>query len=322
MDDLKNEPTPALLARALALSRAYAQEEPQDAATEDGEKARLGYYSGADSEMDLVLWELHRRATEDIFEAAMAWAKSGDPIERELAIDILGALGEMGYVDEVRSRKVTPFFPRSSSTLETLLDDYDVHVVCSAVWAFSYNYTPEPVLRRPHLANHPSESIRMQVVHCLSNGLIYNIEAPLAIEWLLRLADDSHEDIRDWATFDLGSMGGHDTQEIRDMLVKRLSDPHQTVRDEAMMGLACRCDQRAIPSIIEALYARPLSDLVIKAAAILGSSEFIEPLKSIEPVDEEDGKFLDEALRNCMGERTDTYDMERLSWRRENPGDG
>jgi HEAT repeat protein len=76
--------------------------------------------------------------------------------------------------------------------------------------------------------------------------------------------EDTDEDIRDWATFGLGSQGNADSQEIRDAFIERLGDPFEDVRGEAMASLGKRKDQRVLPALLAAL--EDPSHLVIEAA--------------------------------------------------------
>ena len=55
---------------------------------------------------------------------------------------------------------------------------------------------------------------------------------------LLRLTEDTDDDVRDWATFGLDVQGGADSAEIRDALFRKLTDRNADVREEAMAGLA------------------------------------------------------------------------------------
>ena len=74
-----------------------------------------------------------------------------------------------------------------------------------------------------------------------------------AIEHLMVLMADEDEDVRDWATFAVGTRSDVDTPEIRDALNERLNDPFWDAKLEGIMGLAKRRDMRALPHIIEAL---------------------------------------------------------------------
>ena len=72
---------------------------------------------------------------------------------------------------------------------------------------------------------------------------------------------DADEDVRDWATFGLGTLGTVDTPEIRDAFAKRLDDDSSDVVDEALAGLAQRRDKRALPFLLERLRQPDVDDL-------------------------------------------------------------
>ena len=67
-----------------------------------------------------------------------------------------------------------------------------------------------------------------------------------AIEALIPLTADSDADVRDWATFAIGTQSDADYPELREALVQRLDDKSSKVREEAIAGLAKRKDTRAV----------------------------------------------------------------------------
>jgi HEAT repeat protein len=72
--------------------------------------------------------------------------------------------------------------------------------------------------------------------------------------------EDSDEDIRDWATFGLGSqyISNHpDSSEIRTAFRKRLDDTFSDARDEAVWALALRKDPQGLQLLIDRLSAEP-----------------------------------------------------------------
>jgi HEAT repeat protein len=54
------------------------------------------------------------------------------------------------------------------------------------------------------------------------------------------LTQDTAPEVRDWATFALGTQIDLDTSEIRDALAARLNDPDEVTRAEAATGLSRR----------------------------------------------------------------------------------
>ena len=92
--------------------------------------------------------------------------------------------------------------------------------------------------------------VRLRVAQSLP-GIVGDPPAPEAIEALLALMEDPDADVRDWATFGLGTMLADvvDSDRIRDALRARLNDRDGGVRGEALAGLACRQDSSA-PDLI------------------------------------------------------------------------
>jgi len=83
--------------------------------------------------------------------------------------------------------------------------------------------------------------------------------------------EDTDADVRDWATFGLGVLGDHDSQETRDALFHRLNDEDVATREEALVGLAKRHDTRILPQLIHELQQPSISYRVAEAAyTILG----------------------------------------------------
>lgn len=52
---------------------------------------------------------------------------------------------------------------------------------------------------------------------------------PVAAETLLQLMIGADDDVRNWATFGIGTLGKLDSPDIRDALAGRLSDPFEDV---------------------------------------------------------------------------------------------
>ena len=75
------------------------------------------------------------------------------------------------------------------------------------------------------------------------------------LQTLIGLSGDSEDDVRDWATFALGTLADADEPELRDALAARLDDPDEATRLEAVHGLAVRGDPRAAEPAREVLAA-------------------------------------------------------------------
>lgn len=101
------------------------------------------------------------------------------------------------------------------------------------------------------LSRHTDVDVRFGAACALAH-----VHDPVIVPTLLRLMTDRDPDIRDWATFDLGSMQHADTPEIREALAAALNDEYPDVQGEALAGLACRGDSRAV----EVLLNTPIED--------------------------------------------------------------
>jgi HEAT repeat protein len=109
---------------------------------------------------------------------------------------------------------------------------------------------------------HQNEDVRCSVAFALGS---FPDDAK-SVDSLLLLMEDPDEDVRDWATFGLGTLSSCDSFEIRQALLRRLRDTNGDVRQEAMAGPGKRRDGRVVPLLIEPLDCPPVSDCVIEAS--------------------------------------------------------
>ena len=86
----------------------------------------------------------------------------------------------------------------------------------------------------------------------------------------MELAGDQHREVRDWATFALGTISSVDTDDVREVLWERVRDEDPEVRADAIAGLARRGDERIVPVLIEDLRRGSPSDTLLEAAAEIG----------------------------------------------------
>src|SRR5262249_8697667 len=156
-------------------------------------------------------------------------------------------------------------FPKESAQiLASLLDsELDVNVLRAAFVALGHLHEPEVVSAASQYAEHFDADVRWSVAFALTGQ-----SAPLAIELLIRLSRDLDPEVRDWATFGLGTQIETDTPPIRDALAARLDDTDDDTRGEALIGLARRRDARVV-SAIQTELTTCASDKALEAAEIL-----------------------------------------------------
>jgi HEAT repeat protein len=205
-----------------------------------------------DPEDGPALEELQNRPTRETFDAAIRLLASDAMPERELGVKILGQLGGSG------SDLNRPFREESVlALLELLTHEREPRVIESLGFAFAHLDELRGVAPLSALAGHPAERVRYAVVHALIGH-----KDDIAVQTMLQLSTDTDDDVRDWATFGLGTLLRLDTPAIRHALLARLDDAHHNTREEAMYGLAVRLDPRAVPVLLDFLeqYEGPMLD--------------------------------------------------------------
>ena len=238
--------------------------------------------------------ELRRRGTEEVFGAAMALLNSSVPKERWRGVDILGQLGvsapgEPGPSKDLRSRC-------ADQLLQLLQHETDPGVLDSIGVALGHLSDPRGPAALFPLRTHPEPEVRLAVVHGMSRHA-----QPVAIEALIQLSSDPHEEVRNWATFGLGTMlENADTSELRDALVQRLAEPNPEIRGEALVGLAKRKDPRVVRPLREELGELPVIILAVEAAEALEDPSFLNLLRKLRDTSGEADDYFKRVLNDAI----------------------
>lgn len=197
---------------------------------------------------DEAPWEAVRKlrhlGTREIFQYAADWCHSDDPLRRARGCDVLAQLGKT-------ADHPTNNFPEDCYATVSQLAESEtvVRPLGSAIAALGHIDDSRAIPLIAGHANHSDETIRFNVA-CALGSFCNDPESVLV---LLKLTADANENVRDWAVFGVGVLGDIDSTEIRDTLVERLQDPGEEVREEAMVGLAKRKDQRVLTTLRSAL---------------------------------------------------------------------
>ena len=121
---------------------------------------------------------------------------------------------------------------------------------------------------------------------------------------LIALTTDPEPSNRDWAIF-LLSQSERDSELVRHALRSALRDPEEDVRDEALVGLAKRSRDEALPLVLEALDREWISELVVEAASYVAHSALLPALHllrqggSANPLGGLFALYLNDALVSC-----------------------
>ncbi|WP_245655880.1 ankyrin repeat domain-containing protein [Microtetraspora fusca] len=206
---------------------------------------------------------LQKRHDEETFEAAAELCDSGDPLDREFAVDVLA---QFGYDADVR-----PFRERSLAILRRMAHaETEAKVVDALLSAIAHHADAEALPEVLEILDRPGRRPSCKDAMALAAVLPPDDEEGLAR--LVRLTEEDDAEVRDWATMGLAGLDA-DTPRIREALAARLADRDITTVAEAARGLAERGDRRAIGGIHRVLsetdddYAR---DLALEGATRLG----------------------------------------------------
>ncbi len=206
---------------------------------------------------------LQKRHDDETFEAAEELCDSGDPLDREFAVDVLA---QFGY-----DAKDRPFRDRSLAILRRLArTEPEPGVVDALLCAIAHHADPEALPEVLEIVDRPGHRPSRKDAMALAAVLPPDDEEGLAR--LVRLTEEDDAEVRDWATMGLAGLDA-DTPRIREALAARLADRDITTVAEAVRGLADRGDRRAIDGIHRVLsetdddYAR---DLALDGATRLG----------------------------------------------------
>jgi len=244
---------------------------------------------------------LYEMGSREVFEHVRPWARSPDPRLRQLVPDVLRALRTEPF-DPDRPRPL-PFHEETLALLgQMLLTESNVDVLGSIGAANCDLSDPRLAVLMLPFQSYPSADLRLAVVHAIMCG-----SGDAIRQAMIALSADPDDDVRNWATFGLGSVmtdvaeAPIDGDDVREALFARAEDPHPETRAEAVLGLARRHDSRAFDLVTRALGERPIRwDHYLEAAEALGDPRLREQLLALQ----EDGWTevqLAAALAACGG---------------------
>lgn len=213
--------------------------------------------------------ELRRRPNKKVFDYGMKLAKSKIDKEKIIGIDVLAQLGLNPRYDQ--QNVIDLYFsllnvPQTPKVLSALL---------SGIGHNNADLSRQHLEKLAEFKNHRFSDVRFNLVFALSG-----IEHEFAINQLIELSSDRHSDIRDWATFSIGSQVEMSTPSIVAALRSRLNDSDDDTRSEAISGLAKRKDIGIKKILIEALEnTDDHGPLILESIEEFGDPSFIPLLK-------------------------------------------
>ncbi len=191
--------------------------------------------------------ELRRTGSREVFERAASWLSAKDPERRSSAAQILSQLGKNVEHPE------TQFAEESYVLLTDLLQhEHEDQVLEALLIGLGHIGKVHAVPNIAEFSEHPAGKVRFAVAFAIS---CFPDDSRSVLS-LIDLTCDSLATVRDWATFGLGVQSVSDSPQIREALLKRVTDLDEDTREEAIVGLAKRKDLRILPAL-SALLANP-----------------------------------------------------------------
>lgn len=267
-----------------------------------------------DDERWRIVRQLHARRDRHGFDAACLLASAETDHERILGIDILAQFGA-APADSPTTESQTTSHPYLAETLPIVLaalDDDNVEILVSAITAAAHLGDDSLLGAVLGHGRHPSEHVRLNVAFALAS-VAGDPPAAQAVVELIRLSSDVDPEVRDWATFAIGTLLKEiDSEPVRDALAARLDDPEGDSAGEALVGLARRRDGRALAPLLARLDDHP-GNLVIEAAAELSALEALPVLLLLKqqgwPGNDRDADLLEEAIRRASAQAGDDLEQ-------------
>jgi HEAT repeat protein len=219
-----------------------------------------------DSEAADLITTIQYRGGAEEFRAGLALLTSKDSRERAAGAEILG---QLGWQDRT-------FLEESVNALLGALIDTDDHVLQSVIFALGHRADPRAIEALLPFVDNPSADIRYATVHGLMPHDVPNVVAAMA-----KLTRDSDRDVRNWATFTLGSQFESKSPTLCAALQERVTDSDPEIRGEALLGLARRGDVRIAPFVQLELDGEFHGDWAIDAAGLLAAPGFLPALKGL-----------------------------------------
>lgn len=214
--------------------------------------------------------ELRKRKSEEIFKKSVLFTKSDSLKERILGVNILA---QFGFPRLHKKEIINILF-------KLLKEETDKGILSSILYGISHNNEKLNIKQIDLLCSfktHKSVIVRHSLVSALCT-----VEKEKAIDTLIELSKDKDSDIRDWATFGLGSQLETDNDKIRTALWNRVSDKEEGAKFEAISGLAQRKDKR-----IKEVLKTELENIDEYGSLILESIEYFEDKSFIQLIEKQ-----------------------------------
>lgn len=246
------------------------------------------------------VWALQHRMSQ-ILERVKELGDCNEEKARDIAATLLG---QNGVENKVAVSECVGFL------LGMLCREASPTVLTSIAFALGHLNDPRSIEALLPLKKHPQADVRYALVHAL-----IDLDDERAIKALIDLSGDADRDVRNWATFGLGSQTTVDTPEVRTALADRLLEDDDEIRGEALVGLAKRGDRRVVEPLLRELESHTsnvlcdwnlitdAADAVVGIAREAGAKEWLPVLEKLKALGLGDSLSVEMAIERCMSNR-------------------
>lgn len=216
--------------------------------------------------------QLHRRGSPATFACVESLVRSPSARRRTLGLDIAAQLG----IPAPDGSGEPYALEATQAMLVAALDERHAGVLQSAIAGLGHRPVAAALPAMLAHAGHADARVRFALAYALASYPL-----PEATTALMGLAADRDDDVRDWATFSLGTLNESDDDAIRSLLWTNAHDSNRDVRGEAVVGLARRSDPRVIALLRDRLLDDDCRVYELEAAEEMPRPELLEPLQRL-----------------------------------------
>ena len=241
-------------------------------------------------------WELieglARECPDEVVPACKKLLDSASAPRRTLGADLLGRLVGIDHgAGPVASKAL----------LDALRSERDSGTLASIVAALGQVGSPEPLDAIVGMAGSSDAGVRLAVAFAVATLSPQPLSHDARFA-LIKLSGDCEPEVRDWATFGLGTLSTDDGPDVRAALLARTEDSQHTTRAEALFGLAVRRDPRAVPHLIRALQSPAVAGLELDAAAEAADPRLLPALWALQRAGLADAIRVRRAIDRCASQ--------------------
>lgn len=247
-----------------------------------------------DEKHEHALFTLRYRGTREIYDTAVRLCHGRLAVERRQAVNVLAQFGHKYGRKHPYHQETVELF------LNMLASEKRVTVISMLLWGLEQlddDRVVEPMIR---FTDHPNKWVRKQAAIALGHFAHDNEQALRAV---IDLCSDADRDVRDWATFELGSQfdpGDLDIPDAHAVLWERADEDDREIRSQALRGLVFRGETGLTERLMRELDADEIFDDVLEAVEYLADPAFLPCLLPLREWDTISG-YLEDAIAACGG---------------------